>query len=376
MQQSTTAVWRHGGRPRFGAAMNTITNNNDEVPPFTFVGCILSIWCVRMKAPLFFSCHCIQRKIMIPATIVASAFPRLILPSNAATSAPSASSPPGWLFVGQPPPPHFTTITSINEPIPVRIVVLFLCVVPLCTLLVVMVGITIRRFWQGLHQQRFTRGVIQSALSLLRSSSNEDNDYNWDWNEETRGNDKILGSIAVDMRFSRWNKVLSWIVFHPDELNCAKFAGQTALHLACFHQVPVHIIDMMLYQAPALAAAVNDTMDLPLHWAVKLLLIRDEVIQRLLATNPASACTAKDVFGSTALSIVWRRCGNILIYLTLGGDEISNNPHWQRVLFLLRAGPRRKWNRGTSRPRGRRRSRDSASDKRPCPTLSGATYSN
>jgi len=152
--------------------------------------------------------------------------------------------------------------------------------------------------------------------------------------KKTELSQKHIDPIAM----RRWKEVLAWIVFHPDELLLVDKRKQTALHHACLFRAPAQVIEMMLYQAPELAAMANVDDELPLHWAVRLS-APNEIIRWLLSVNPKSACEAKDKDGNTALSLVWERHDDTILdfwWSTVGvSRELNNHNGWKRILYFL-----------------------------------------
>jgi hypothetical protein len=148
----------------------------------------------------------------------------------------------------------------------------------------------------------------------------------------------LLSEEQIEMiRARKWNEVLAWIAFHPDELLRVDRENRSALHFACLVQAPVQVIEMMLFQTPSLASNCNDDKELPLHWAVRLSAPK-EIIKWLLIVNPASGCCARDKDGYTPLSLLWERHENTLMNaFWQQRHTIEDNYGWQRVLFFLRA---------------------------------------
>ena len=142
---------------------------------------------------------------------------------------------------------------------------------------------------------------------------------------------KLMAAIAS----RKWEEVLVWITFNPEELLWLDKKKQSALHHACLFQAPVYVIELMILQAPELTYTANRDGEIPLHWAMRLE-CSDQILRLLLSASPSSGVLARDKDGNTPLSLLWERTRSSLLRSWWNGiDCLLSAPEWKSIMFLM-----------------------------------------
>lgn len=179
--------------------------------------------------------------------------------------------------------------------------------------------------------------ILFVAATLIHFSSDSDTTRVAPSKKIRRRDGTLPRDHIEQIALRRWNDVLIWITFSPEELSRLDKRKQTVLHHACLFQSPAQVIEMIVLQAPELVSMDNEDGELALHWAIRLSL-SNQIIRILLAANPKSGVYAQDKDGNTPLSLLWERHQDDLLRLWwTGRSQLLASPFWTTITLLLRS---------------------------------------
>ena len=147
--------------------------------------------------------------------------------------------------------------------------------------------------------------------------------------------DRLVAQNLKLIRDRQWSQTLAWIAFHPDQLTLLDARKQTVLHHLSLFRAPCDVLDLLLYQAPHLAAQSNEDGEVPLHWLVRVSADLERM-ELILRKAPPSGVRAFDRAGQTPLSLLWDRYDRI-VWSDEATRSVEKTPGWQRILLLIRA---------------------------------------
>lgn len=121
--------------------------------------------------------------------------------------------------------------------------------------------------------------------------------------------DGVPDSILLGLvQTYEWAGALERIANHPDECKAVGVQGRTPLHVACDHDAPARVVELLVKAYPEASLMVGTSSMNPLHITCSSQHASVEVVQVLLKGGLATQTSMRDIDGDTPLHAACR-CG-------------------------------------------------------------------